>query len=119
MAPRPVQPDQIKPLSTDIGILEGHDGSEASRSRARRTFTLPDGVRSAQIALFADTIQDYERLRLTAPAEHVEEHTRFDRDTGKPYTIASWTEQISGDARYVSVNVHAPTGWQPRRIANL
>ena len=69
------------------------------------TFTLPRGIQSAQLAMFAATAADYERLR----DEHdADDRVRFHSHTGKPWTVCSWEEDG------VSVNLHAPDSYQPR-----
>ena len=82
------------------------------------TFTLPDGCKSAQVALFAATVEDYERLADAPAPAFRQERTQWERDTGEPCTVATWTEQLGG-GRYVMMNVHAPCGYRPRRLANL
>ena len=73
------------------------------------TFTLPDGCKSAQLALFAATVEDYVRIR-DAHKTYGSERTRFHSDTGKPWTCCDWTE---GD---VYVALYAPANY---RTVNL
>jgi predicted outer membrane lipoprotein len=70
-------------------------------------FELPTGIRSAQIGIFAETVEDFERIRSEALRHRftVDDVTQYDRATGYPYTTCGWTEGS------VWISMHAPRGY--------
>jgi hypothetical protein len=69
---------------------------------------LPEGTGRAQLGFFAETVEDFERVRaqVIASGRNVDDRLHYNQSTGLPYATCGWVE---GDA---SISMHGPRGYR-------
>lgn len=106
--------DRDTPGTPGTGECE-HDVTCTCTAFAPGTFesviglTLPEGTGRAQLSFFAETSEDFERVREQAIGWYVQDRTWYDAETGDARTVCHWTENG------IYCSLHAPHGYQRAR----